>query len=195
MTFKKKYPQIKTYEPDENGFIVYDEPKFSEEFYKKFKKLTKSKKPGRIFTPLYKEARVYKPRPFYNSFNELPIELKKVFELALQVFEEKQVDWITLKKFLNDKTNPKFRALWGFSLRHRGTEKIIIRQNDINILEEWERRTNYVPLIDETKIYNEEEGYANFLKGLINKSQAYKKNNVIDLINEEYLKEIEKLKK
>ena len=106
----------------------------------------------------YKEKRIYKHRPQYNAFEEFPEDLQKVFDLCIDVLGCTPVtiqlgdDWIKIKRFLINKTHPRKRSLWGFSLRHRGTSKIQLNNNDLLVIMEWEKRTGRRPMIPKEKL-------------------------------------------
>lgn len=144
------------------------------------------------FKTFYKEKRVYKPKPVYDSFEQFPKELRQVFELAIQIHGDGNVDWITLKRFLNDKSHPKLRWLWGFSLRHRGTEKIKINQNDLIVLNEWYVRTGSAAKIPLDKFYDQDKDYINRLEGILKTSKVYGNGKSVEWIKNLYLLEIEK---
>lgn len=146
------------------------------------------------FDRFYKEKRVYKPRPVYSEWADFPQELQKVFELAIVIFEDQQPDWITLKRFLNDKTNPKARWLWGFSLRHRGTEKIKINQNDFLVILEWNERTNKKTLVPVEKLFKEDTAYIDKLEGIIKSSKIYPNGKSMEWLKTLYLEEQQKEK-
>lgn len=168
--------------------VVHEDAKYSKEFVD-FIKQHRPNATSEKFKPFYKEKRVYKARPFYESFEQFPDKLKSVFELAVATFgnSETNIDWIFLKRFLNDKTHPRFRWLWGFALRHRGTEKIKIENNDILVLQEWEYRTGKPALIDESKLYIEDEAKRSRLHNIINFYNIRQK-----WLEEAYLKELAK---
>jgi len=197
MTKKYKIPKYKESPNNEITMApctVQEGPKFPWEFMElKMKEIPKAK--SKKFDPFYKEKRVYRPRPVYSSFDEFPEELQIVFGLAIKIFENIEPDWIKLKRFLNDKSPPKSRWLWGFSLRHRGTEKIKINQNDLLVLYEWRRRTNKTATIPYEKMYEEDKGYINRLDGIIKASKVYGDGKSIEWIKKLYLSELEKEKK
>lgn len=165
--------------------------KFPEEFIKALGKNIKKPKSRKLKTT-YKELRIYKPRPQYSCFEEYPIELKDIFDIALQVLEEP--DWITLKRFLNNKSHPKYRWLWGFSLRDRRTERIKINNNDLLVIQEWVNRTGHVPGIEQDKLFDFESEYLDKLEKFIASSDFYGKGKRVEWAKKLYLKEIEKLK-
>lgn len=202
---KKKKPQISVKdfhnkpvcEISENVFVpdnlvleMNEQPKYKEDFYEELKKAN-LKTSYQKFKPFYKEKRVYKPRPVYESFDSFPEDLHPVFQLAIETFEP-DVSWITLKRFLNDKTHPRKRWLWGFSLRHRGTEKIRINNNDLLVLLEWKNRTGGTARIEVEKLFDESKAYMTILNSLLASSKVYGNGKVVQWMKELYLKEIER---
>lgn len=196
MTQKRKIPKYKPslHIEETNAILLVQEgPKFPWEFIElQQQKIPHAK--SRKFKPFYKERRVYKPRPVYQNFSDFPEELQNVFSLAVEIFQDTDVDWIKLKRFLNDKSPPKLRWLWGFSLRHRGTEKIKINQNDLIVLYEWKRRTNKAAKIPIEKIYDEDKGYISRLEGILKSSKVYADGKSIEWLKKLYLVELEKEK-
>lgn len=197
MTKKYKIPKYKPsvhiIETDA-PLVVQEGPKFPWEFVElQQQKIPHAK--STKFKPFYKERRVYKPKPVYQSFDDFPLELKIVFELAVEIFQGVEVDWIKLKRFLNDKSPPKSRWLWGFSLRHRGTEKIKINQNDLLVLYEWKQRTGQAAKIPIEKVYDEDKGYICRLEGILKSSKVYADGKSIEWLKKLYLIELEKEEK
>ena len=177
----------------EAPLVVQEGAKFPWEFIElRDKEIPNAK--SQKFKAYYKEKRVYRPRPVYQTFEEFPEELKKVFEIAIEVFGNEEVNWIRLKRFLNDKSHPKSRWLWGFSLRHRGTEKIKINQNDLIILYEWKSRTGISAKIPMEKIFEEDKAYVQRLEGILRASKVYGDGKSIEWIKKLYLVELEKEK-
>lgn len=197
MTKKYRIPKYKQSEFNVVStvpLVVQEGPKFPWEFIE-LKQANIPKAKSQKFSNFYKEKRVYKPKPVYEDFTEFPEELKRVFLLAVDIFEKSEPDWITLKRFLNDRSPPKSRWLWGFSLRDRGTEKIKINQNDLLVLYEWKKITSKVATIPIEKLFDEDKGYINRLSGIIKASDLYSNGKSIEWIKKLYLKELEKEKK